>query len=105
MARAWNHRLFFMEPDARDCVREEQPWAAGCSAPKCEELAEYYARWDYVTGRAGRVSFQERRYCRGHAEGFAGKHGLDLAAAPTDTSAKHPLMRRMLNAWREKVDG
>jgi|GEM_PF-6625045 len=47
-----------------------------CSAPRCQEPPNYYGRYDYVTGRRGRITTASRYYCLAHAEAFARTHGL-----------------------------
>jgi hypothetical protein len=47
-----------------------------CSARHCQEPPNYYARYDYVTGRRGRITTASRYYCQAHAEAFARRHGF-----------------------------
>jgi hypothetical protein len=48
-----------------------------------QDRATYSASYNYVTGRAGRVSWAEKLVCDEHAAKFAAKHGIDLASVPT----------------------
>ena len=41
----------------------------------CGKPADWVVIYDYVTGRAGRVTDSQRGKCREHAEQFAKKHG------------------------------
>lgn len=42
------------------------------------DVAWFWASWNYITGRAGRVSRMDRRYCKACAEKFAKNHGLTM---------------------------
>ena len=45
--------------------------------PGCQHGVEYVCSYAYVTGRAGRVSTNEKGRCREHAQMFANKHQID----------------------------
>ncbi len=49
-----------------------------CSKKDCYE--KVYARccYHYITGRAGRVSYAERYYCKVHTEKFAKAHKIEI---------------------------
>jgi hypothetical protein len=47
------------------------------------DRATHVASYNYITGRAGRVSWAEKLVCDEHAAKFAAKHGIDLASVPT----------------------
>ena len=47
-----------------------------CSAPRCPTAPAYYARYEYVTGRQGRITTASRYYCAAHAATFATTHQL-----------------------------
>lgn len=53
----------------------------------CPEPAEYVAKWDYITGRAGRQSWREVWACDQHAARYAAKHGLELPPRPGFSTA------------------
>ena len=97
----WNHKLTPYTPEELRAWEEHERrcnerWPEGprrgefwssCSAPLCEGRPLYQATYDYVTGRAGRVSFARKEYCEKHAQGYAAKHGLELvpsAVQPAD---------------------
>lgn len=42
--------------------------------------ATYLATYDYITGRAGRVSSASKPICDEHAARFANRYGIDLAS-------------------------
>jgi len=48
----------------------------------CGKPVEFVVMYDYVTGRAGRVTDSQRGKCREHAEQFAKKHDCPM---PADT--------------------
>lgn len=56
-------------------------WNPRCSNSVCDERPEFIASYDYVTGRAGRVSSQRRFLCKAHGEAFAKRNGLELPAS------------------------
>lgn len=49
-----------------------------CAAPKCQNKPEFIASYNYITGKAGRVSKAERALCRKHAHKYAIKYHLTL---------------------------
>lgn len=53
------------------------------------DQAEYLFTYNYVTGRAGRVSFASKNICRMHAEKAAKKYGVDLDAVAEGERPKH----------------
>jgi len=80
MGRSWGHvvrQLTDAEIDHYD------RWDERCAvSPKCQDQATHLTAYDYVTGRAGRVTDSRRRACTPHAEKFAAKHGIEIAPAP-----------------------
>ncbi len=52
------------------------------SGHRCHARREYACCYDYVTGRAGRVTTRTAPRCRRHAEIFCRNHGIDIEAAP-----------------------
>lgn len=75
MARSWNWRVVEFSASQREYVArilgDPGHWnrrTALCSTKNCGTRAECVVAYDYVTGRAGRVSTNERPYCRAHAE-------------------------------------
>jgi len=68
---AFNYRIRLIPPE------ERRYWGV-CSSPKCQNEAVYICKYDYITGRAGRVSTSRRFLCRTHAEKWVQKHGLVL---------------------------
>lgn len=68
---SFNYRIRPIPPE------ERRDWKL-CSSPKCQNEAVYVGKYDYITGRAGRVGTSNRPLCRVHAEKWAKKHGLEL---------------------------
>lgn len=73
--RSWNWRLAPMSDDERAHYQRQGEKAEPqykhfylCRKKGCGALPSVYVRYDYVTGRAGRVSWQERPYCSAHGE-------------------------------------
>lgn len=56
---------------------ERQARERHCSV-RCPNEIAFVTSYRYVTGRAGRISFQERRVCHEHGARFAAKYGLVL---------------------------
>lgn len=89
VGRTWGHaiaRLPQAEVDDLDAraIRAEPRYVHQyrCHAPRmrCPGKIEFEVRYNYVTGRAGRVTDRRMRRCRAHAEAFAKKHGVELPA-------------------------
>ncbi len=81
MAKSWGHEIVRREDENVHYAT----WASKhCSGRRCPVLSEYVVRWKYVTGRAGRVTYAHRSYCREHAEKFVKKHGLELPPLPQE---------------------
>lgn len=89
--RSWNHRIAPVDHEGYtvyDYERKERvpiTWAelvaqrlALCSVPKCEAEPAYIYTYNYITGRAGRVSRQTRYLCAKHVEARAAKLGIDV---------------------------
>jgi hypothetical protein len=77
--RSWNHRVYRLDP--ADIDRNDR-FGVTCATSKCKTLPTHATRWDYVTGRAGRVSDTTRLVCAAHAEAFARRHGLAIGEPP-----------------------
>jgi hypothetical protein len=71
MSTSWNHRLLLPTEHDRINFLHRQT----CSR-RCPEPPRYLYRYDYITGRRGRVSWAERNVCEAHARKIAAKHGL-----------------------------
>jgi hypothetical protein len=67
---SWGHRIVKTRNNRHKC------------SGRCENRAGFAARYDYVTGRAGRVSTAQRDLCLSHAAKFCKKHGIDLDSLP-----------------------
>lgn len=67
-----------------DTVIGEQHFANGDFCSQCKPwsssgektLAAYKARYNYVTGRRGRISYRDFYLCEEHGKKFIAKHGL-----------------------------
>jgi hypothetical protein len=77
--RSWNHEAYRLDEETID--RHER-FGATCATGKCQGLPTHATRWDYVTGRAGRLSDTLRHVCTDHGEKFARKHGLTIGDPP-----------------------
>lgn len=75
MSASWNHTLVAMTDEHAESYAR-RGWT--CSAPKCPDRAVFEARFDSVTGRAGRVNTRRKCLCDRHAEQFATKNGLTV---------------------------
>lgn len=81
MGRSWGHAVRWLT--AAEIDRYDR-WGERCAVSrKCEGAAVCLTAYDYVTGRAGRVSQSSRRACGDHAAAFAAKNGIEIAPAPT----------------------
>lgn len=75
MSKSWNWRVAPMsEADLAHFRRQAETAEERykhyylCRKKSCGALPEVFVRYDYVTGRQGRVSSQEKPYCRTHGE-------------------------------------
>lgn len=87
MSRSWDHQVYRLDEPRVDF---NDRFGRTCATGQCVDLATHLIRWQYVTGRAGRVSSTGREVCTGHAEKFAAKHQLtigDPRRAPASTVA------------------
>lgn len=58
-----------------------------CSAPKCIRPIGFEGTYQYVTGRAGRISYARKPLCATHAERFRAKHGA--VEIPAEAQSRH----------------
>lgn len=97
MSNSWGHTLEQLSvrhlfdlarSDARTEARgsEHAYFYGTCTLGRVthNEPATYASSYNYVTGRAGRVSWARKLICTDHAVQFAAKHGIDINAAPTE---------------------
>lgn len=76
MPRSWNHRARRLDPDDID---HYDRWGRLCTAGRrCPGQATHLITYDYVTGRAGRVSDSSRIACETHATRFATRHQVEI---------------------------
>src|SRR5690606_6685875 len=80
MSSSWGHAAARLDPETID---EHDRWGRRCSARRCVEPVTHVSGYRYVTGRAGRVSWAERRVCEGQAARFAQRHQIEIGPAPT----------------------
>lgn len=45
---------------------------------RCKEQALFVCSYTYVTGRRGRLAFNDTPMCPAHAQAFAERHGLEV---------------------------
>ena len=97
MTNAWNHCISLIPPISyyvgtdhetetviRETLTAHESFVRGkllCSMRGCTGEPIYETGYNYVTGRAGRVSRQQRYACANHGAQFAEKHGLELPLA------------------------
>jgi hypothetical protein len=109
MSNSWGHaleqlsvqRLFDLaRSDARTEARGGTYFYGTCTIGRVthNEPATYVSSYNYVTGRAGRVSWASKRICADHAVRFAAKHGLDINAAPTQRQRPRHASEQALEA-------
>jgi hypothetical protein len=88
MSNSWGHSVRPLTE--ADLARNKRLGWEKCRTGKCQEPATHATHYNYVTGRAGRVSWSERHVCTAHAEKFAASHGVEIEAAP---APEHALSR------------
>lgn len=78
MGNSWGHTLQRLSPQQRETLTD---WDSTCrAASTCDEHTTHLGTYNYVTGRAGRVSWRSIYMCAAHADKFRLKHGLDVPA-------------------------
>jgi hypothetical protein len=77
--RSWDHQVYKLAPDEVD---RNDRFGVACATGKCAALPTHATAWNYITGRAGRVSNMRRGVCAGHAEAFARRHDLPIGDPP-----------------------
>lgn len=80
---SWNHDVKRL-PEAE--IQQWWRWRETCSS-KCLGKKEYQISYDYITGRAGRVSTSTRYVCEKHAQQFAKRYGLPWPPDDSDRQA------------------
>lgn len=73
--------------------REGYRYSTVCRMPKCQEWISHEITYNYVTGRAGRVSWAAKDVCTGHAEKFAAKNGVEITDATPQERASQQAIR------------
>jgi hypothetical protein len=79
MSKSWGWRIIpFTEQDSAHYLRQAESsiWKRYylCRRKGCGATPEVFVAYNYVTGRAGRVSYQQRPFCRTHGEQVVAKH-------------------------------
>lgn len=91
---SFGHKVTPLEQHQRAGVFRNPIWSR-CNAgkrrpnPGCQKPVQYVCEYAYVTGRAGRVSTNEKGRCREHAQHFANRHQID-GPDELDTDDDHP---------------
>jgi hypothetical protein len=84
-------RLDRAEASARESGASYGGWYRRCKvAPKCQGKGTHEVTYNYVTGRAGRVSWARKLSCDDHAAMTAVKHGIEITSGE---APKHALDR------------
>ncbi len=90
MGNSWGHTLERLSDERITEMAHAKACDCGCRRRRLcvmgrldhQAPATYLATYNYVTGRAGRVSWASKHICDDHAAKFAAKHGIDLASVP-----------------------
>jgi hypothetical protein len=102
MSNSWGHTLERLSDERIAERAHAKACNCGCRRRRLctsgrrdhEAPATYLATYNYVTGRAGRVSWASKYVCDDHAAKFAAKHGIDLASVLVQVERpKHALER------------
>lgn len=99
---AWGHRFVRLTPHER---------SYGCNSCRgdweTKPRAEVGFRYDYVTGRAGRVTWAQRGLCTEHAKKAANKYALqlELLALLKLPPLTHDRPKNALDAAVESITG
>ena len=105
MSRSWGHAVRPLaeaeiaraerqdEHSAVTFGKEGYRYSTVCRMPKCKEQISHEITYNYVTGRAGRVSWAAKDVCTGHAEKFAAKNGVEITDAPPQEHASQQAIR------------
>lgn len=79
-SNSWGHRLEMLYPDEltdNSCCSKGHPAYADVPA-RHHVKPEFVFCYEYITGKAGRVTTRETYLCREHAEATANRYGLTL---------------------------
>ncbi len=90
MGNSWGHTLERLTDEEIAKRIHDKACDCGCRRRRLctsgrrdhEAPATYLATYNYVTGRAGRVSWASKYVCDDHAAKFAAKHGIRLGQRP-----------------------
>lgn len=125
MSTSHNYRIDLVPPGHLDANGETQGGQGCSSRDRCPNAKEYVGRWgwpietdhtyrsggpitywatyNYITGRAGRVTQATRHYCKDCAEKHAKRHGLTLPVAPAtdipDSVARGGMVRAFIDSF------
>ncbi len=101
MSRSWSHHVSRLD---EAIVDRNDRFGSTCATGKCTGLPTHAIGWDYVTGRAGRVSYATWHVCTGHGTKFAAKHQLTvLDPQPEQPSAVAAAMQTMVGGEARQV--
>lgn len=87
MSKSWNWRIVPLTESDREhyaLKAADDKWPQFkhyylCRKKGCGAVPEVMVRYDYVTGRQGRVSWQERPYCLKHGQEAVADHQPEAA--------------------------
>lgn len=74
--------------------------AQTCRSPRCEAPAAFQSSYQYVTGRAGRVSTARKLLCEEHAAKFRAKYAPTEVPAETDSRSPSEVAFEQLRSVR-----
>ncbi len=82
--KGWNHKITAIDEVVR-VIKQTDPtfewgrrFSPNCSTARCAGRPVYIARFDYVTGKAGRVTDRRLHLCLECGARWAKKAGLEL---------------------------
>jgi hypothetical protein len=98
MSNSWGHTAYRLT-DEEIAKFVQLGWTCSCGGPRgrCDLKAEYCVEYSYVTGRAGRTSYAQKKACIEHAKKFAAKHKVEiLPAQPRAMHASEQAIEQIL---------
>ena len=96
MGNSWGHTLRALTEDElygytfdhdRGVMVLDRSKVRTCGSPRCDEPISFEGTYQYVTGRAGRLSYARRRLCVAHAEKFRAKY--EPTVIPAEAHSQH----------------
>jgi hypothetical protein len=93
MSNSWGHALEAITDEQREQLPE---WDQTCRAGRqCGQQTAYFGSYNYVTGRAGRISWAGKYMCLDHGTRFQAKYGI--TEVPVRRSRPKHALERLLD--------